>query len=96
VEILPPKHLTVNIGSRAKWTCKVDENHRPEEVTLEWTKHGVVDLPDHVTAHGNQLVIDSVREEDSGQYRCTGSYRGHIATDDASLTIQRPQAVDTW
>lgn len=25
VEILPPKHLVIAEGSRAKWTCKVSE-----------------------------------------------------------------------
>lgn len=37
--------------------------------------------------HGNQLLIDSAQFEDAGQYRCTGTAKGEVATDDANLVI---------
>ncbi|KAI1728541.1 immunoglobulin domain-containing protein [Ditylenchus destructor] len=91
VQILPPKHLSINEGSRAKWTCKVSEGYKPEQVDLRWTKIGEPDIPSHVRIQGNQLIIDSVRMSDAGQYRCTGSTPKHIATDDASLIVLTPQ-----
>uniref|UniRef100_A0A915ED04 Basement membrane-specific heparan sulfate proteoglycan core protein n=1 Tax=Ditylenchus dipsaci TaxID=166011 RepID=A0A915ED04_9BILA len=78
VEILPPKHLSIQEGSRAKWTCK------PETVTIQWTKIGSTYLPPHAQQRDNQLIIDSVQASDAGQYRCTGTTANDIATDEAS------------
>ncbi|KAI1726706.1 immunoglobulin domain-containing protein [Ditylenchus destructor] len=72
-------------------TCKASEGYKPEQVDIRWSKIGEPDIPSHVRIQGNQLIIDSVRMSDAGQYRCTGSTPKHIATDDASLIVLTPQ-----
>uniref|UniRef100_A0A914BVB7 Basement membrane proteoglycan n=1 Tax=Acrobeloides nanus TaxID=290746 RepID=A0A914BVB7_9BILA len=86
VEILPPKHLSINQGSRAKWTCQA-VGVKPETVTIKWTKIGVNEFPPHVVQSGHQLIIDEVQPGDQGQYRCTGTTHNAIATDEASLSV---------
>uniref|UniRef100_A0AC35GUF6 Ig-like domain-containing protein n=1 Tax=Panagrolaimus sp. PS1159 TaxID=55785 RepID=A0AC35GUF6_9BILA len=88
VEIYPPKHLNIKQGSRAKWTCVASPGHKPEDVNIQWTKIGSNQLPPHVHQQGNQLIIDSVKPEDAGQYRCTGTTTKDIATDESSLTVE--------
>jgi hypothetical protein len=96
VQILPPKNLGINEGSRAKWTCHVT-GEKPENVDIVWTKIGVPDLPAHVEQRGNQLVIESVRNTDQGYYRCTGTSKsGAVSSDEGQLTITTPRQGKFW
>lgn len=91
VEILSPKHLAIQEGQRAKWTCQV-VGERPENVDIAWSKVGEPLLPAHATVRGAQIVLDRVQAADQGQYRCTGTSRvdGSFSSDDATLQIVHP------
>ena len=44
---------------------------RPQSIT--WSKYGLSQLPNHVTASGNILEFSRVRAHDAGTYRCVAS-----------------------
>ncbi|KAL3120703.1 hypothetical protein niasHT_007995 [Heterodera trifolii] len=96
VEILQPKQLTIQEGSRAKWTCKIVSAEKPDLVDIQWSKIGEPELPERAQQFGHQLVIDQVQQQDTGHYRCTGRLKGDISTDDATLTIASPQAAPAF
>uniref|UniRef100_A0A9J2P054 Basement membrane proteoglycan n=1 Tax=Ascaris lumbricoides TaxID=6252 RepID=A0A9J2P054_ASCLU len=90
VQIDPPKNLQVPRGGRAQWYCHII-GHSGPNLRLEWTKVGTNTLPDSAIQTNGQLVIDDVRESDSGQYRCTATGPHQFATDDATLVVTKPQ-----
>uniref|UniRef100_A0A183CLT8 Basement membrane proteoglycan n=1 Tax=Globodera pallida TaxID=36090 RepID=A0A183CLT8_GLOPA len=89
---ITPKQLSIQEGSRAKWTCKIVSADKPDLVDIQWSRIGAVELPARAQQFGHQLVIDRIQQEDAGHYRCTGRLKGDISTDDATLTIASPQA----
>uniref|UniRef100_F1KPK5 Basement membrane proteoglycan n=1 Tax=Ascaris suum TaxID=6253 RepID=F1KPK5_ASCSU len=93
VQIDPPKNLQVPRGGRAQWYCHII-GHSGPNLRLEWTKVGTNTLPDSAIQTNGQLVIDDVRESDSGQYRCTATGPHQFATDDATLVVTKPQPVN--
>ncbi|XP_061720060.1 basement membrane-specific heparan sulfate proteoglycan core protein isoform X2 [Cydia pomonella] len=69
-------------GERVELNCITDGNPAP---TIEWQRGNGQPLPATVQLIESLLIIDSAREEDSGDYRCVAS--NNVGTDDRIASI---------
>lgn len=82
----PNAHAEVTEGNTVSWRCEPPDTN--PEAYIDYYKDDQLIMPPFEEPKIKSLLLEKVRYEDSGQYKCTAAVNGIKYTSKATLTLK--------